>query len=115
VHEIDSYTDSAPYTRCPEAGQSLQALVGLRMAEGWTRDVRQRLAGARGCTHLREILSPLATAAYQALGLIYAKAPDLLKDNGEPRKIDSCYAYAAEGELVLKRWPRFHRPFPPQE
>jgi hypothetical protein len=36
--------------------------------------------------------------------------PDRLDENGKPVKIDSCYAYAASGALVLRRWPAFHRP-----
>ena len=28
---------------------------------------------------------------------------------GRPDKIDSCYAYAADGEVVRARWPSFFR------
>lgn len=81
----------------------------MRMARGWSREVRARLGGARSCTHVMEILIPLATADYQSLGLP-ARGP--AGDAGCRRpaslQIDSCYAYAAEGEVVLRRWPRFH-------
>jgi len=40
---------------------------------------------------------------------------DHLDATSQPTKIDSCYAYAAEGELVRRRWPTFHRPAPPKE
>lgn len=110
VLEIETFSDATPYARCTDGGQALQSLKGLRMAAGWNRELRDRLSGARSCTHLMEILTPLATAALQAQGAFINAQPDVLKDNGLPRQIDSCYAYAAEGELVLKRWPQFHRP-----
>lgn len=110
VREIGTFTDSAPYVRCPEGGRALQVLVGLRMTGGWTREVRSRLSGARSCTHLMEILTPMATAAFQSLGTLRVAGPERLDAEGRPVQIDSCYAYAAEGELVLRRWPQFHRP-----
>ena len=110
VHEVHAFTDSAPYAACPEAGRAMQTLVGLRMSSGWNREVRNRLAGARGCTHLMELLQPLATAAFQSLSKVRMGQPEKFDANGRPAKIDSCFAYAAGGELVLQRWPAFHRP-----
>lgn len=110
VHEVHTFTNSAPYAPCPEGGRALQSLVGLRMAGGWNKEVRSRLAGARSCTHLMEILGPMATTAFQSLGYLRVAAPDRLDADGRPLQIDSCYAYGAGRELVLKRWPQFHRP-----
>jgi hypothetical protein len=36
--------------------------------------------------------------------------PARCDENGRPDKIDSCYAYAADGDVVRARWPRFFRP-----
>ncbi|MEN9885826.1 MAG: hypothetical protein RL758_404 [Pseudomonadota bacterium] len=110
IHEIDTITHAGPYPRCLDGGRALQSLIGQRMAGGWSREVRSRLSGARCCTHLMELLGPMATAAYQSLGFLHVIAPDVAGLDGRPRQIDSCYAYAADGELVLKRWPQFHRP-----
>jgi hypothetical protein len=114
VRDVQTFTRAAPYPVCPEAGRALQSLKGLRMASGWSREVRSRLGGARSCTHLMELLMPVATVAVQSLSTIRAGRPELVDETGRPTKIDSCYAYAAEGELVLQRWPRFHRPAPQQ-
>lgn len=108
IHDVQTLTLAAPYAQCPEGGRALQSLKGLKMASGWSREVRSRLAGARSCTHLMEILIPLATTAIQSLSVPLADRPDKLDANGRPTKIDSCYAYAAERELVFQRWPQFH-------
>lgn len=107
VHDVQTFTASAPCEACPAGGRALQSLKGLRMTGGWSREVRSRLAGARSCTHLMEI--PMATTAFQSLGFLRVTEPERFDATGRPAKIDSCYAYAADGELVLKRWPQFHR------
>jgi hypothetical protein len=110
VHGIRSVTNAAPYAICPEGGLALQSLTGLRMAGGWNKEVRQRLAGAQGCTHLMEMMGPLATVAFQTLSEDRRALPTPVDADGRPRKIDSCYAYGAQRELVRMHWPRFHRP-----
>jgi hypothetical protein len=62
-----------------------------------------------------ELLTPLATAAIQSLSIVRKDRPEPLDAKGRPKKIDSCYAYAAEGELVKIHWPEFHRRTPTQE
>jgi hypothetical protein len=109
VRDVQTFTRAAPYPVCPEGGRALQSLKGLRMVSGWSREVRSRLGGARSCTHLMELLIPMATTAFQSLGTIRPGQPEPVDANGRPIKIDSCYAYAAERELVLQRWPQFHR------
>jgi Protein of unknown function (DUF2889) len=110
VLDVATFTTAAPYPACPEGGRALRSLLGLRMSKGWTRAVRERLGGERSCTHLMELLTPMATTAFQALGVLHMHEPDRLDAHGRPVRIDSCYAYAADGEVVRGRWPAFHRP-----
>lgn len=112
VHDVETFTHSAPYAACPDGGQALQSIKGLRMGAGWNRALRERLGGARSCTHLMELLGPLATAAHQTLGFLYVASPDRLDAQGRPMQIDSCFAYAVDGEVVMRRWPQFHQPAP---
>lgn len=108
VHDVQTFTDSSPYEACPEGGRALQAVKGLRMTKGWNREVRARLRGPASCTHLMELLGPMATTAFQTLSVLRLEQPDELDANGRPAKIDSCYAYSAGGQVVLRRWPQFH-------
>lgn len=109
VHEVSTFTRSAPYAICKKGGQALQSLVGLRMTSGWNKEVRNRLSGERSCTHLMELLTPMATTAFQALGNLRKDQIGRLGPDGRPVKIDSCYAYAAEREVVMRHWPQFYR------
>lgn len=110
VHDVIAVTDATPFPVCAEAAGAMRAIVGERIQAGWSAVVKSKLGGARGCTHLMEILIPMATAAYQALAPIRLARPDVLDRHGRPVKIDSCYAYAAHRDIVRLRWPEHHRP-----
>jgi len=114
VRGVTTFMRATPYAECAGGGQALQGLVGLRMTSGWSREVNARLRGGCSCTHLRELLIPMATAAFQSLSAMRQGMPDRLDANGRPVKIDSCWAYAAERDLVRRRWPQFHRPPRPE-
>jgi Protein of unknown function (DUF2889) len=114
VHDVSTFTDASPYAHCPEGGRALLSLKGLRMTSGWSNEVKSRLRGARSCTHLMELLIPMATTAFQSLSATGLTRVDRRDVTGRPVKIDSCYAYGAQRELVRRMWPEYYRP-PPQE
>ena len=105
VHSVSAFTASAPFDDCFAAGKSLQTIKGLRIAGGWSSEVRRRLGGAQSCTHLIGILIPMGTVAYQSLTKVRYSRPQKVNFEGVPVKVDSCYAYAANRELVMRKWP----------
>lgn len=109
IHAVSTFTEAAPYDECPAGGAALQTLVGLRMTSGWSKEVRTRLGGERACTHLMEILIPMATTAFQSLSQVNRGRAERVDANGRPYKIDSCYAYGATRELVRVLWPQFYK------
>ncbi|HTQ01893.1 MAG TPA: DUF2889 domain-containing protein [Casimicrobiaceae bacterium] len=109
VHDIVAVSDASPHTVCREAVEPMQAIVGERIRAGWTNRVKAKLGGAKGCTHLMELLIPLATAAYQTIAPVRLARPDVVDPSGRPLKIDSCYAYSSTREIVALRWPDHYR------
>lgn len=111
VHDATASSDATPFAVCKEASATLSPLKGLRIGPGWNRRVRELLGGAASCTHIAELMGPLATAAIQGLSpLRRATQPVPLDAQGRPAKIDSCYAYAGDGPVVKVLWPEHHRP-----
>ena len=108
VHEVSAFTEAAPYGDCFSAGPTLQSLKGLHISRGWSREIQSRLGGAQSCTHLMEILLPMGTTAFQSLTMLRISRPTVVDVEGKPRKVDSCYAYAANREIVLHQWPAFY-------
>jgi hypothetical protein len=110
VREVRTFSRATPFTSCSGGGEALQAMVGVCIGAGWSREVRSRLPNDRVCTHLKELLGPMATTAFQALTEDRKRQPEAVDVDGRPLKIDTCFAYAESSELVRMRWPAFHRP-----
>lgn len=111
IVEVEADTLAAPYGVCMKAPASLQALVGLRIGPGWARAVRERLTGARGCTHMRELLGPLATAAFQTLSEVRQQRLPMGSQERLLAKRDSCLAYAAEHAQDAAAQPLHYTPW----
>ncbi|WP_074171473.1 DUF2889 domain-containing protein [Caballeronia temeraria] len=107
VREAHTFIADAPYDTCVGGGENFRSLEGLRIASGWTGEVKRRLVGARSCAHLRELLIPLATTAIQTMIALRVNDPEPVDEHGRPMKINSCFAYSDAGEIVARRWPQY--------
>ena len=67
IQEVTAVTDNSPFEICPDIVEAYQSLAGIKMGPGWRRNIRQVVGGVRGCTHLTELLFPMATVAMQTL------------------------------------------------
>ena len=110
VRAIEAASDVTPYGVCKEAESTLSVLVGEKVARGWSSRVKERLRGAASCTHLMEMLIPLGTTALQGIRGLLAERHTAVDSNGIPVKIDSCYAYGVQREVVKVLWPQHYRP-----
>ena len=112
VRDIEAVTDGAPFQVCPAVTPNFKKMIGVRMRRGWRGEVRGRLGGVEGCTHLVEALGAFATVAYQTLyPMLAKKRAEKHKERpgmGKPPLVDSCHAFRSDGEIVEKRWPEFY-------
>ncbi len=106
VVTVTAVTDSAPYPVCSAITSAFACLEGLRIGPGWRRAVTQRLGGVRGCTHLVELLGPLATAAMQTVLPLRARSEP--PPDRPPGHLDSCHALRRDGPVVLEHYPRWY-------
>ena len=106
VHEAIATSDATPFGICADANAVVAGLKGTRIAAGWRSEVMQRVGGVQGCAHVTELLIALGTAALQTLTEARRKRPEPLDATGVPRKIDSCYAFARDREVVARIWPQ---------
>lgn len=105
IVDASAATDAMPYGTCAAGPATIERLRGVRIGPGWRRDIQQRLGGALGCTHLTELLGPLASTATQALIEHRRARPEAVDASGRPLLIDSCLSLAAGSEVAMKRWP----------
>ncbi len=106
VHGAEAVTDSGPFNVCGDITAGFDQIEGLRIAPGWRKAVLAKMAGAKGCTHLTDLLiGPLAVTAYQTL-LEARRQTDSQRPAGKkPPLLDTCHAFASGGPLANKRWP----------
>jgi hypothetical protein len=104
IQHAESITITGPYAICPTANEVFHNLVGLQIGPGWRRKVQAAIGGRHGCTHITELLGPVATIAYQALYGEEARqnrqlGPMTDKDKQASRTqlANSCVGYADDG------------------
>ena len=105
IHDAIASSDATPFAICKQAPPTLAVLKGEKIGGGWNKLLREKFKGAKGCTHLMELLSPMATTAMQTLYPYIQHRPMPTDENGRPLKIDSCYAYASNRDVVQRLWP----------
>lgn len=108
IHAAEAASDHHPFRLCPEVTPNFARLKGLRIGPGWRRRMRELVGGTKGCTHLAELLAPLATTAYQTIFPAREKRTRQDAARKRPEFLDTCYALASDGEVVKAHWPEFY-------
>jgi hypothetical protein len=109
VHDASATMAATPFNICRGAENSLAPLKGLRIGTGWNKRVRELLGGAASCTHIMELLGPMATTAYQGLAPQRVARMTQQGNDEHKSKIDSCHAYAGHREVVARLWPNLRK------
>lgn len=109
IRDARALTEQSPYRVCREVNAAYDALVGLRIGPGFTRRVKEMFAGVKGCTHLTELLGPVATTAFQTIWPLLAERREAagqgMSGEEKPPLVDGCHALSRDGEIVAMRWP----------
>lgn len=108
IHAVEARTVHSPYHACGEVVENYKVLIGETIKAGWTQRTRQLLGGTKGCTHLVELLGPVATTAFQALYPARERRTPTGSDGKRPPLIDTCHAWSATGAVVMRRHPTFY-------
>ena len=109
IRDIHVAMDAFPHEPCPQAMPPLQRMVGEVLGRGWRHTIQRHLGGIEGCTHVRELLFNLATAAMQTRTGAFANR---VGDN-PPAHLGQCVGWDFNGPVVEKVYPMFFRWQPP--
>lgn len=115
IRDAEASSDKVPYQLCPAITPAFKKLVGLTIGSGFRRQVMSRLGGIEGCTHLVELVWPVATTAFQTIYPILARetgelpAGDGTAARGRPAILNTCHVYATDSEVVRRYWPDYYR------
>jgi hypothetical protein len=108
IHDVEARTDGSPFGLCPAITARYRQLIGVRVGPGWSLKLRELFGGVNGCTHLTELLGPVATTLFQTVyGRRYdeedVKPPE---QRTPPPVLNTCHALASDSPVVKKRWPQ---------
>jgi hypothetical protein len=110
IHEAGSQTSWMPYAgECDQHGDIYQRLVGLNLLKDFRRQLRDRVGGVQGCTHLTELAQILPTAVVQAFAGEVIDTRGDQEGASQPFQIDRCHALRSDGEAVRVHYPRWYR------
>ncbi len=114
---------NVPYgDHCQAIEPDYRQLIGLNLLAHFRRDVRQRLGGTDGCTHVTELTDVLPTAAVQAFAGEVFRTREASQDAApgesapateqKPWQLDKCHALRSDGPAVAEFYPRWYRSAP---
>ena len=109
VVDVDAVIDASPYNYCKSAMEMARNLIGLRIAPGWSDKSKRAMGANRGCTHLTELLGPVATTAIQTIASEWIRRSEGSVDKRPPAFLNSCHSYADTSPVVKLQWPEFYR------
>lgn len=104
IHETEASTEYGPFNICPGAVPNFSKIKNIKIGQGFRAEINKLVGGSLGCTHLRELLGPMATTAFQTIIPIRSK-----KTSGNSGKnyslVGTCHAYAQGSEVAKRLWP----------
>ncbi|MGI9250097.1 MAG: DUF2889 domain-containing protein [Pseudohongiellaceae bacterium] len=113
IRDITAVTDNSPFAMCPDITDAYKSVVGIQMGPGWRKMVRTKVGGKNGCTHLTELLFPMATVAMQTLWPLLRHRQnksdsDVGKAKTRPVVLNTCHAWATSSPVVKENAPDFY-------
>ncbi len=112
IRAIESSMEHTPFGECQQGTPPMQQMVGATLGPGWRQAIDKALGSTRGCTHLRELLFNMATAAYQTIPgyreRLRRQAGTPHTEHAEPPyHLGKCIAWDFDGAVVARHYPKF--------
>ncbi|MCC9624527.1 DUF2889 domain-containing protein [Thalassospira sp. MA62] len=122
VRDVEAVTDFAPFNACDAIAPNYEKLVGLKLGPGLRKQIRDRVGGIHGCTHLTELMGPVATTAFQTIFPVLTKEKQEKEarnnvsaeqsDSDQPKRkmplINTCHGWRSDGPAVKRIAPDFY-------
>ncbi len=120
IQDIFAATEHSPFEVCPAIAPNYKKLIGIKMGPGWRKAIRMKVGGTEGCTHLTELLFPMATVAMQTIWPIMSKrkqesdTEEKQPQGKRPVVLDTCHAWASDSPVVRENAPKYFTGKPAQ-
>lgn len=102
IVEASARSEAHPHGECKDAEAAYLKLVGLRIEPGFTLKVKQLFRGEAGCTHITELIPPMATTLFQVL---WADGEYASADPVASSPLGACHGLRLDGHVVRTYFP----------
>jgi hypothetical protein len=103
--------ETHPHSKCPLIAADYGKLVGISIARGFTRQIRDLFGGPKGCTHTNALLQAMAPAVVQSVWSVSIRGQrsagetqeNLTAEERERRiagNMGTCHLWAEDGQHV---------------
>jgi Protein of unknown function (DUF2889) len=104
IVDAEACTDAMPYVGyCDQIGPAYKQLIGLAIRPGFSSRVKELFNSTRGCTHITDLISSVATTAFQTIAGQGLQDPQKM-----PYQLDKCHALALDAPAVARYYPRWY-------
>ncbi|WP_306545796.1 DUF2889 domain-containing protein [Malikia spinosa] len=110
--DIEASMVATPFPECQGGGATLGDLIGTSLASGWRQTIDRVAGRTAGCTHIRELLAAMATAAFQTVAHDLTvqrqeRGEPLYPSDTPPPMFGQCKAWDFDGPVVQRIAPQF--------
>jgi hypothetical protein len=113
IQDVIAATEHSPFEMCPSITPVYKSVIGIKMGAGWRKAIRMKVGGVQGCTHLTELLFPMATVAMQTIWpLLRHKKNKADSDVGtsdkRPVVLNTCHAWSTDSPVVKENAKKYY-------
>jgi len=111
IVDAQALSQANPYKDCVEVESAYRRLIGMRIEPGFIREAKLLFRGALGCTHMTELLGPMASTMFQVLWAD-SKFVSVHAAGGTRRlsPIGGCHALRPDGHIARTYFPLQEEP-----
>jgi hypothetical protein len=105
ILEAEAEMPTVPNPLCPTIADSVKKIVGLPIVAGFSDQVRKKLYGVEGCSHLMHLILAMGPAGLHGYWANQARRPLTIPDSFEETPnleylINSCQLWREDGPLI---------------
>jgi hypothetical protein len=112
ILEAEAEMPTTPNTLCPTVAETVKKIVGLPVVAGFSDQVRKRLGGVEGCSHMMHLILAMGPAGLHGFWAHQSRKPHPIPKSfeeieGLPYLINSCQLWSEDGPLIRQIKERF--------
>lgn len=107
ILDAEAEMPDVPHELCPTTRESVKKIINVDIASGYTKEVKKRLGGIKGCVHLMHLILAMGPAALHGYWVQSSRrhkaVPHLIDEiPGISLLINSCQLWKEDGPILQK-------------